>query len=142
MNAEEMLLEIRRLDQLINTKLVERTRLRSLAVDISPKPMNGMPFDNTNKVSRTVEANVIKIVMLSQEIDELIDQYIDRKREILGLLEKLPAREYAVLHRFYILSMTIEHIADELDCSTVQVWRIKKKGLENFQNVIDCNAEM
>lgn len=150
MNAESYLNKVKMLDQLIDAKLAERKRLTEIATNISPSPLDGMPHSNTGTVSRTMENAVINLIMLEQEINQLIDRYANYKKHILSMLEKLPAKEYSVLHKYYIQYMTIEQIADELRYSTVQVWRIKKSGLkilqnlfekENIlQNVVECNV--
>lgn len=138
MDVLEWLNQVRKLDQLIDAKIAERARLKAMATDISPKPMDGMPFDNTGKVSRKVEDMVIKLVDLYAETDKLIDQYVDHRNAVLNALEKLPPREYGVLHRYYIQSMTWEQVADDMGYCKQQVWRIKKNALKNLENVIEC----
>lgn len=138
MNVEDWLNQVKKLDQLINAKLAERDRLFRMATDISPN-MDGMPHDQTGMPSQKMQNAVIQLVDLAREIDKLVDKYIDYKQEVVNALEKLPEKEYAVLHRHYIQYMTFEQIAEELDYSTVQIWRIKKNGLKILQDVIVCN---
>mgnify|MGYP003310467071 FL=1 len=58
---------------------------------------------------------------------------------MIATLEKLPAKEYGVLHREYIRYMTQEEIADDMHYSTVQIWRIKQNALELLKDVMKCN---
>ena len=139
MDVQKWLEQVGMLDQLINAKNAERERLMDIATDISPN-MDGMPFDNTGMVSRRVENSAVKLVMLAREIDALIDKYIDYKNEVINALEKLPKNEYGVLHRHYIRYMTWEQVAEEMGYSTVQVWRIKNKALENLKDIITKEA--
>ena len=139
MNAKEWLLQVRKLDQLINAKLAEREQLQAIATDISPK-MNGMPFDNTGVPSQRMENAVIKLIELAQEIDKLIDEYIDRKQQVVSVLEKLPEKEYGVLHRHYIRYMPWEKIAEDMGYSTVHIWRLKESGLEILEKILKCNC--
>ena len=141
MDACEYLLQVRQMDEKINAKLAERQRLIDIAENISPRPMDGMPFSNTGTVSQTMQNAVINLVMLSQEIDRLIDQYVDKKQEVLKVLEQLPEMDYAVLHRYYIRGMTIEQIAEDMDYCERQILRIKKKALQNLEVVIGCHAK-
>lgn len=138
MSAQEWLEQVRKLDQMINAKLAERDRLKDMATDISPKPMDGMPFDNTGVVPRKMESAVVKLIDLADELNRLIDEYINHKQKVVKALEQLPAKEYGVLHRHYIRYMTWEQIAEDMGYSTMQVWRIRKKGLKNLQDVIEC----
>lgn len=141
MNAHEWLSQVGKLDQLINAKLAERDRLAALATDISAKPFDGMPHSNTGTVSQKMQDAVVKLIMLEQDLNRLIDRYVDRKQEVISALEKLPEREYAVLHRYYIRNMTQEQIADDMGYCTVQIWRIKKNGLKILEDVIECNSQ-
>lgn len=139
MNAEKQLEYVKMLDELINAKLAEREQLMALATDASPRPMDGMPFDGSDMSSSKVENAVVKMVDLAREIDRLIDQYIDHKKKIISLLEKLPEKEYGVLHRYYIRYMTWEKVAEDMGYCASQIWRIKKKALENFEKILKCN---
>ena len=133
MNAEKWLNQVRKLDELVDAKIAERERLYAIATDISPRPMDGMPFSNTGTVSQRMPDAVIKLIELAKEIDILVDKYIDKKQEVLSVLEKLPDKEYGVLHRHYIQYKTWEQVAEEMDYSTMQVWRIKTNGLKLLQ---------
>lgn len=140
MDVCEWLNNVKKLDQLIEAKTAERERLIEMATDISAKAPDGMPFSNTGTVNQKMENAVVDLVVLEQELKNVIASYIQCKGEIVSTLEKLPAKEYAVLHRYYIRYMTYEEIAEDMDISTVQVWRIKKKGEEILSDVIECNT--
>lgn len=140
MNVYKWLEQVRKLDELINAKIAERDRLIALATDVSAKPMDGMPYSNTGTVSQRMQNAVINLIMLEQELDKIIDKYVDYKQEVVATLEKLPDKEYGVLHRHYIRYMTWEQVAEDMGYSTTQVWRIKKNGLKILQHVIECNA--
>lgn len=136
MNAIEKLEYVRKLDELINAKIGERDRIIAIATNISPSPMDGMPFSNTCTVSRKIENAVVKLIMLEQDLDRIIDEYVKCKQEVVRMLEKLPAMEYGVLHRYYVLHMSWEEVADDLGYSSTQIWRFKTRGLKH---VIECN---
>ena len=96
----ERLGQVRKLDELINAKLAERQRLIEIATDITARPMDGMPHSNTGVVSQKMQNAVINLVMLANEINKLIDLYVDYKQEVVTMLEKLPSAQYGVLHRY------------------------------------------
>ena len=141
MNAQEWLEQVRKLDQLISAKLAERDRLKDMATDISPKPMDGMPFDNTGVVPRKMENAVARLIDLADELNKLVDMYTSHKEKVVKALELLPPNEYGVLHRHYIRYMTWEQVAEDMGFCTVQIWRIRKKALENLRNVMECNVK-
>jgi DNA-directed RNA polymerase specialized sigma subunit len=125
------------LDQLIDAKIAERDRLKALATNVSSKPIDGMPFSNTNEVSQTMQNAVINLIMLEGELDKLIDTYIDKKQSVLDVLEKLPEAEYGVIHRHYIRYMTWEQVAEDMNYSTTHVWRIKKNAIMLLNVMLD-----
>jgi DNA-directed RNA polymerase specialized sigma subunit len=142
MDAEKYLNQVKKLDELIDAKLAERERLISIATDISARPLDGMPFNNTGVVSQKMQNAVINLVMLEQELDKLIDNYVDYKQQVVSALEKLSANEYGVLHRYYIRYMTLEKIAEDMGYSVRQIIRIRKKSLQNLEEVIECHIKM
>ena len=140
MNVEEWLEQVKKLDELITAKLAERQRYIDMATDISPKMPDGMPFNNTGMTSKKLENAVLSLIELERQLDKIIDRYVDYKQTVVSTLEKLPEKEYGVLHRHYIRFMTWEQVAEDMGYSTVQIWRIKKNGLKILEDVIECNA--
>lgn len=121
----------------------ERQRLIDIATDISAKMPDGMPHSDTGTVSQKMQNAVISKIIVDGEIenvDNAIIALLDYKKAVITAIEKLPAKQYGVLHRYYIRGMTYEKIAEDMGISTVQVWRIKKKAEENLSNVIECNT--
>jgi DNA-directed RNA polymerase specialized sigma subunit len=84
---------------------------------------------------------VVNLIDLEHQIDRLIYQYVDYKKQVINSLEKLSANEYGVLHRYYIRYMTLEETAEDMGYSVRQVLRIKKKSLQNLEDVIVCHIK-
>lgn len=134
MNVREWLEEVKKLDELIDAKLSERQQFLALATKVV-SDMDGMPHAKGG-VSDPVGSNVVKIVALTEEADRLIDRYIAYKEEVAKTLEALPDAEYAVMHKRYIQYKTWEEIAEEMNYSTVQVWRISKKAEGMLEDIL------
>jgi RNA polymerase sigma factor (sigma-70 family) len=137
-DVEKWLEQVEKLDQLIIGKIAERDRLFELATNTSSKPMDGMPFNNTGSVSRKVENASVELALLADETDKLIRRFTEHKQKVIDAIEKLSPDEYAVLHRRYIRYMTWDKIASNMNYSTMQVWRIKKKAIKNLKDVMKC----
>lgn len=139
MTVCEWLNNYKKVEELITGKNAEKEQLLEKrqdlierATDISPRMPDGLPFSNTGTVSKKVENAVISKVLIDGElevVDNAIGLYLDFKKEVTETLEKLPAKYYAVLHRYYIRNMTLEAIAEDIGYSTKQVGRIKKEGI-------------
>lgn len=139
MNVQVWLEQLAKLDELINAKLAERDQIMSLSARLTSES-DGMP--HAPGVSDPVGNSVVKLVMISREIDQLIDQYVDRKKQVIDTLKKLPAKQFGVLYRYYVRHMTLENIAIEMGYCERQIQRIKKKGLQNLESVLECHVKM
>lgn len=134
-DAAEWLGQVKKLDEMVNAKLAERSQLMDLATRITPNT-DGMPHGGG--VSDKVGNVAVRLVDLAREIDDLVDAFVDHRAHVIKCLEKLPAMEYGVLHRYYIQYMTWEEVAADMGKSYMQVWRYKKKGLETLSGEIEC----
>ena len=140
MDAERYLNQVKKLDELIDAKIAERGQVWAMATNVTSKNSNGMPFIK-GAISDPVGNGAIKLCMLEQELDRLIDRYVDYKQEVVKVLETLPEKEYGVLHRYYIRYMTLEQIAEDMGYCERQISRIKKNGLQILEDVIVCQDE-
>lgn len=127
---------VKKLDELIEAKTAERDKLWAMATNMTANS-DGMPHAKGG-VSDPVGNGAVKLRMIADEINGLIDTYIDRKQQITNALEKLPPNEYGALHRYYIQYMTWEDVAQDMNKSTMQIWRYRKKGLKILSDVIEC----
>lgn len=127
--------KVRKLDELIDAKCAERDQLWAMATKITPV-VSDMPHGGgvTDKVGNIA----VKLAQLAKETNDLVDQYVDYKAIVVRELEKLPAKEYGVLHRYYIQYMTWEQVAEDMEVCNMTVWRYWQKGLESLSSVVDC----
>lgn len=135
MNVQKWLESVKEMDDQINDMLAERAQLWALATSTTAKPMDGMPFDNTGTVSRKMENAVCAYIDLDKKIDALIDRFIDRKRQVLLAVQKLPELEEDVLYRHYIKYEPWAQIAAEMGCSRMQLWRIRQRAYDTIYSV-------
>lgn len=133
--AESYLDKVRHLDELINAKIEERDQIMDLATKCTPN-MDGMP--RASGTSDKVGNAAVKMAEMAKEIDDLIDELVDLKREVNENLGKLDPFEQVLLHRLYIQGMSQVQVAKLMGASTMSVWRWKVKALENLQNVMKC----
>ena len=139
MNVREWLEGLKKLDELIDAKIAEKERVRALMVN-TVGSLDGMPHAPgiTDKVGNLT----VKLIALEEELNALIDKYVDDKAEIVKAIEQLPDREYGVIHRYYIRRMTLEQAAEDMGYCTMQIWRIKENGLNILQDVMECYAKL
>ena len=129
--TKEFYLElIEKLNLMIENELEELDKLNALAAKVTQEN-DGMP--HASGTSDKVGNVSVKIVMKKQEIDEMIDLFVDLKEEIKGQIRKLHKDEYDVLFKYYVLQMGIFDIADARKKSDRWVKDRKKEGIEHIE---------
>lgn len=86
----------------------------------------------------TFEYNLDKVMKYREMLNHEIDNLIERKRSIKQTIAKLGNdKERLILYKKYINFQTFESIADDLDITPRQVYKIYKKSLEKLQKFIE-----
>lgn len=136
MTAEEFLEQIERADRVIDNKLSEVYRLRCLATSVT------VPTDReaiqTSGVSDKVGSIVAKIIDLENEINDLIDEYIDIRQSCIKVIESLPdSLMYAIIHKHYVQYKTFVEIAEEENYTYQWILRVHNKALKEISEIIN-----
>lgn len=107
METKEYLQQIGRYDRLINNKLVELAQYRSMACSVSAvkndeRVQSSPSYDTMDKI-------VSKIEQMENEIDMLVDRYIDSKRIIISQIDSMSDEmTYQILFSRYVEQKTFE----------------------------------
>ena len=113
METKEYLQQIGRYDRLINNKLVELAQYRSMACSVSAvkndeRVQSSPSYDTMDKI-------VSKIEQMENEIDMLVDRYIDNKRIIISQIDSMSDEmTYQILFSRYVEQKTFEKMAIEM----------------------------
>lgn len=132
METKEYLQQIGRYDRLINNKLVELAQYRSMACSVSA-------VKNNEKVQSspshdTMDKIVSKIEQMENEIDMLVDRYIDNKRIITSQIDSMSDEmTYQILFSRYVEQKTFEKMAIEMNYCYKQIIRRHGKALQEFE---------
>lgn len=124
MTAKEYLHQAYRLDHRINSDIEELQRLREMSCSIS-SPQLGDRVQTSRSADAPFVKCIDKIIDMEEKINSEIDLFVDLKKEIRSVIEKVDnTDEQMVLRYRYIHNMTWEDIGDELnaDKSTVRRW--------------------
>lgn len=138
MTAEEFLLQIKKIDTVIDNKQIEimqwKDRATSTTTILTPDKVQAS--GSQQKMADSVE----RWLDLEREINADIDELIKVKRQVLSVLEKLTdANEYNVLHMLYVQHKQYRspaYVADALDMSESWVKGKKKSGLNNLEKIL------
>ena len=135
LKAKEYLQQIRKLDKLIENKLIERQYWKNLACNItsSQNTENVQSSKNHDKMA----AAVSKYVDIEREIDNCIDALYETKKDILNVIEQLETTEYDILHKVYVQYIDLTDVAIKLDRSYTSVTSTHGRALKNVQKILD-----
>lgn len=136
MEAKEFLLQIQKLDKLIENKLVEVQQLKNFVDNISPSYSSMDRVQSTHNPHRTSDA-ICKYIDLDKEINQCIDKLIKVKKDVIGVIEQLDRDEYDVLHKVYVQYLSLKEVAYSCDKSPSWVKGVHKKAVEHVQNILD-----
>ena len=124
------------LDLRIKNKLIEIQQWKDIATGITAN-MDGERVQSSGAKSKMADA-VIKCVDMEAEIDHLIDELIDRKKEVIQVIEQLDsATEYNVLHMRYIQYLSLQDIADHYNRDYGWVTTTHGRALKSVQEILD-----
>lgn len=149
MTTKEYLMQIKRMEKIIDNKLSELYRLRQLvsSISISTDGERVMSSGSMDKMGDSVA----KIVDLEYSMAGTISQYTELRQKIISQIDSLKNYEYySVLFSRYVSNNEFWKIADEMGYSERQVFRIHGNALKEFEkmfgkeylsrDVIECHA--
>lgn len=133
--AKDYLSQLKKLDRLIENKLIEREQWRSIATGTTAQ-MGGERVQSSSDQQKMASA-VSRYIDIEKEIDEAVDKLIDAKKEIISLIEELDATEYDILHKIYVQYIPIYELPDILDKSYSCITTAHGRALKNVQRILD-----
>lgn len=137
-STEEYLNQISRLNRTIDNKLIELAQLKELAYGISSITVSEKVQSSTNydKIGNACA----KIYDMENEIDKIIDDYVDSKNHIISQIESIEKEiYYEILFLRYVKKnkddrrYSFEEIAIEINSSYRNTTRLHKKALAEFE---------
>lgn len=138
MNVKDYLGQLGRLDVRINTKLEEVARVKALATKVTTTLRQDAAFGGGNHDK--IGDAVAKIIELEAEINSTIDELVDKKREISGVIEQVQnPDQLEVLQKHYILHESLEQIAAEKNMTRRNVCYIHGRALLAVAEILKGN---
>lgn len=148
MKAKEYLLQIQKLDRMIENKLDEVEHWRNIA---SSTTMNteGERVQSSGSKQKMADA-VCRYLTMEDEINAAIDELIDTRQEIIKTIELLDADEYDLLYKMYVgirnfrkdgtqetIYLTLDEVAALKDKSKRWAASVHGRALANLQKILD-----
>lgn len=140
MNAKEYLLQIRKIDKIINNRIEEAEHWRSVATGTTAYSEGDRVQSSGNK--QKMENAVCRYLQMEAEVNEYIDKLVDVRQEILLTIENLPTADYEVLHKAYVQCKNFTVIAFEMGKSRSWVTSVHDRALQGVQQMLDRRNEV
>lgn len=136
MDAKEFLRQPEKLDVRIRNKLIEKQQWHDMALGITAN-MDGERVQSSGAKSKMADA-VDRCVDMEAEINSLVDNLIDTKKEVVQTIERLDSPiEYDVLHKRFIQYKTLQQIADEYKKDYGWAKSTCKRAVRHVQVLLD-----
>ena len=133
MTTKEYLSQAYRIDQRINSKIEQISRLHDLATKATSTISETGVCKSGNK--QRMESNIVEIVNLEREINEDIDMLIKIKKKIMAMIKTVENPEYQTLLELrYLCLKTWKQIATEMDYDLSWVHRLHNKAIKKLSN--------
>ncbi len=135
MKAKDFLLQLSKLDKLIENKTVEKVQWRSVATSVTAQ-VGGERVQSSGNPHKITDA-IATYLDLEKEIDRFLSEQIQKKKDIISIIEQLNPTEYDVLHKMYVQYKDLQEVADKYNKSYSWVTTVHGKALKNVQKILD-----
>lgn len=134
MTAKEYLSQARFLDMRIKSKIQQIESLNDLATSCTAV-ISDMPR-NPNRGGTKMADAVMKIIDLQEEIKKDMNELVELKREIMGVIKSVSNIEYqTLLEKRYLCFLSWEKIAVELGYSIQHTYRMHDAALKEIGDI-------
>ena len=118
MTAKEYLQQLHKADVIINQRIQEKADLRA----------------RLSSIGAGYERQIARIIDLENEIDSLIDDYVDLKHKIIGEIHNMKKPDHIrILYKRYVENKRLEQIAVEMNYTYQYVRELHGYALQEFE---------
>ena len=133
MTTKEYLNQIRKLTFMVDAKLEEIYRLRTLACRITVST-EGERVKSTPDPDRLADA-VAKIIKNEEELNILVKRLMNQRTQIIGMIDELEnPNSHKILTLRYVQELTDKEIAAKMNIVPSNVYKIQKTALREFED--------
>lgn len=135
MKAKDFLKQIKKLDCMIENKLIEKDQWKSIATGTSAH-MTGERVQSSGSQQKMADA-IDRYIDIEAEIDQCIDRLIGKKKDVISVIEQLNPTEYDLLHKVYVQYITLDDVSETYGKSYSWATTIHGRALNNVQKILD-----
>ena len=146
MKATDFLNQLKRMEESIKNKLEEVAQLKSIALVVTAVSNNVIIDGEKHSADRVQSSGsqqkmadtICKYVDLEKEIDHDIDRLIEKRDEVLAVINALEKPvQCTVLRKKYVQFKSFKRIAEEMNYTYQYIIEQHNKALKNVQKILD-----
>lgn len=130
MDARSYLEQIQKIDKMIENKMIEKEQWESIATGTAGQVYGERVQTSVNR-SKMSDA-VIKAIGIEKDIERLTK----KRRQIMDVIERLPAAEYDLVHKVYVQGLSVFEVAEEYGKSYQWGTKVHRSALRNVQEIL------
>ena len=135
MRAKYYLKQLKKLDLMINNKLIEKEQWKTIAMGTTARA-DGDRVQSSGSKQKMADA-IDRYVDIEKEIDSVIDRLVDTKQDVISVIEQLEPPEYDLLHKVYVQYMSLSDVAAMEDKSYSLITTIHGNALKHVQIIMN-----
>lgn len=135
MKAKDYLLQISKIDRLVENKIAELEHWQAIATGTTTFSDGDRVQSSGNKYK--MEDAILKCIEINKELNAEIDRLVDTRKEVISTIERLKPDEYDVLHKIYVQRKDFKDVAAALDKSYSWVTSKHGRALASLQKILD-----
>lgn len=140
MNAKTFLGQAYRMNQKIKSKLEQLEQLRAMTCKVTPT-FSDMRVSGT-KDRCPMETAIIKVITAEEEINKMIDNFVDLKAKLHSMIQKLDGHESRmVLEYRYLCFNNWEEISIKMQYKTSYIYKMHGRALRKFDKLLNKEGE-
>ena len=137
LEAKALLMQIKKLDKLIENKQIEIQKLRN---QLTYKGITYGDKVQASIIGNPTTKTIAQIVDYEKELNEDIDKLIDLKKETTKIIDSLDdAEEIDLLYQRYFQYKEWEEIAVNIGMTCRNVYRLHGRALLSIENKLSCH---
>lgn len=133
--AKEYLKQIEKLDLMIDNKIAEIAQWKSVALKVTAFS-EGERVQSSGSKQKMADA-INRCIDIEEEVNQLIDNLYEVKRDIISTIEQLNATEYNILHKVYVQHRSLQDVADDYGKAYTWITTVHGRALKNVQEIIE-----
>lgn len=142
--------QLEKLDLMIENKMIEREQWKAIAEGVTAGGTSVIVLDkkgrqqlhNMEKVQASGNPQkmadaVHKMIEIDAEIDLCIDKLIEAKKDVISVIEQLPAAEYDIIHKLYVQHIPLYEVSTMSERSYSSITTLHGRALKNVQRILN-----